>query len=74
MHQPIQKTISGKINSELATTAPATEAKFMVPDWGEKVDSGGPVRQPYTIVDFIPQQGTMNMATGVLYNLYKQYI
>jgi hypothetical protein len=25
--------------------------------------TGGPVRQPYAIVDFIPQSGTMNLAT-----------
>ncbi len=27
------------------------------------IGSGGPVKQPYAIVDFIPQSGTMNLAT-----------
>ncbi len=43
------------------------DAQFIIPDWGDKVDygiglpyrpvrlqAGGPVRQPYAIVDFIP--------------------
>jgi hypothetical protein len=37
-------------------------AEFIDPDWGDKVNSGppatwagGPVRQPYAGVDFIPQ-------------------
>jgi hypothetical protein len=59
-------------------------AKFIVPDWGNKVDSGiglsyqpanarrlgyvgwrrRPVRRPYTGVNYIPQSGTMNLATA----------
>ncbi len=27
------------------------------------IDYSGPVRQPYAIVDFIPQPGTQNLAT-----------
>ncbi len=34
-----------------------TEAKFLVP-------SGGPERQPYAIVDYIPQSKTKNFASG----------
>ncbi len=28
-------------------------AKFLVPDWGDKVHLGGQVRQPYAVVDSI---------------------
>jgi hypothetical protein len=53
---------------------------ILVPDWGYKVDfgtglsyrpdrlhrlAGGPVRQPYAIVGFIPQSWTMNLATEI---------
>jgi hypothetical protein len=53
-------------------------AKFIVPNRGVKVDSsirmsvvparkateaGGTVRQPYADVNYIPQSGTMNLAT-----------
>ncbi len=48
-------------------------AKFWVPDWGDKVNSGiglsyhparihRPVRQPYAGDDYIHQSGTMNLA------------
>jgi hypothetical protein len=47
------------------------EAKFLVPDWRDKVDFGICLRhrptyyiQSYAIVDFIPQTGTMILATG----------
>jgi len=50
-----------------------SEGKFIVPDWEDKVDYDigvvvptRQVRQPYAIVDFIPQSRTMNLAT-VLY-------
>ncbi len=52
------------------------EAQLIVPDWGIKpafsqgcrtgppaTQAGGPVRQPYVIVDFSSQSGTMNLAT-----------
>jgi hypothetical protein len=53
-------------------------AKFIVPDWGDKVNYGqgvvvpahqatwasGLVRQPYAGVNYIPQPGTMNLAIG----------
>jgi hypothetical protein len=53
-------------------------AKFLVPDWGDLVDSGiglsyrhdrlhmagGPVRQPYASVYFIPSSGTKNFASA----------
>ncbi len=49
------------------------EAQFIVPDWEDIVDYDigvvvptRQVRQPYAIVDFIPQSRTMNLAT-VLY-------
>ncbi len=49
-------------------------AKFIVPDWGgdsgrvvvparQAAKAGLPVRQPYAGVNFIPQSGTMNLAT-----------
>ncbi len=52
-------------------------AEFIVPDWGDKVNTGiglsyrptrlhrlcGPVCQPYAGVDYIPQSGTMNLAS-----------
>ncbi len=41
-----------------------TEAQFIVPDCGEKVNYGIRLRQPHAIIDFIPQQRTMNFATG----------
>ncbi len=51
-------------------------ATFIVPDWGEKSQlwhrvvvparqaayAGGPVRQSYARVNYIPQSGTMNLA------------
>jgi hypothetical protein len=54
-----------------------SEAKFLVTDWGDIVDCcirlsyqpaslcdlGGPVRQPYAIVDYIPQSETKNLAS-----------
>ncbi len=60
-----------------------TEAPFIVPDWEDKVGwhklavvlarqttyAGGPVRPPYAIVHFIPQTGTMNLATGLLHSV-----
>ncbi len=45
-------------------------AEFIIPDWGDRVNSSidtqtvGPVRQPYVVVDSIPQSGTMNLASG----------
>ncbi len=57
-------------------------AKFLVPDRGDVVDSGkglsyrtarisgGPVRQPYARVDYIPQSGTKNLASGSLPDIY----
>jgi hypothetical protein len=63
-----------------APTCPSTPvAKFLVPGWGDIVDSGigllhrprqatkavGPVRQPYTGVDYIPQSLTKNLASGI---------
>jgi hypothetical protein len=63
-----------------APTCPfAPVAKFLVPEWGDTVDSGigllhrparphtqagGPVRQPCAGIDFIPQSGTKNLASG----------
>ncbi len=58
-----------------------SEAQFMVPDWGDKVDYGigfsywppGYIgrrvafRQLYALFDFIPQSETMNLATGLLF-------
>ncbi len=56
-----------------------TVAKFLVPDCGDKVDygigllyqpvrpctyAGGPVRQPFAILGYIPQSGTKNLASG----------
>ncbi len=52
-------------------------AKFLVPDWGDIIDfwhrivipacqatyAGGPVRQPYATVDYIPQSGTKNLVS-----------
>ncbi len=35
-------------------------AKFIVPDWGDKVNAG-------LEVNYIPQSGTMNWATGITY-------
>jgi hypothetical protein len=51
---------------------PRPEAKFIVPHWRDKVDSGigfsyragGPVGQLYAEVNNIPQSGTMNLATA----------
>ncbi len=52
-----------------------TEAKFFVPDWlWHKVVvparratwAGGPVRQPYAMVDNIPKSGTKNFASELL--------
>jgi hypothetical protein len=48
-------------------------AKFIVPEWGNKFDSGipepmepgGPVRQHYAGVNFISHSGTVNFATGL---------
>ncbi len=51
------------------------EDKFLVPHWGDKVNSGvvparqsskagGPVQQTYAGVNYVPQSGTMNLATG----------
>jgi hypothetical protein len=51
-------------------------AKFIVPDWGDKVDSGiglsyrpaklhmvgRPVQQPYARVNYVPHSGNMNLA------------
>jgi hypothetical protein len=64
-----------------APTCPsAPVAKFLVPERGDIVDSGigllprparlhtqavGPERQPYTGVDYIPQSGTKNLASGI---------
>ncbi len=58
---------------------PCPVAEFIDPDWGDKVNSGlglslvvparqatwagGPVRQPYVGVDFIPRQVSLNSAT-----------
>ncbi len=53
-------------------------AEFIIPDWGDRVNSsigcrtvpsrqdtftGGRVQQPYVGVDSIPQSGTMNLAS-----------
>ncbi len=64
-----------------APTCPsAPVAKFLVPERGDIVDSGigllprpaglhtqagGPVRQPYAGVDYIPQSGTKKLASGI---------
>jgi len=58
-------------------------AKFIVPDWGDKVDSGTglpgyiigwrPVRQPYAGVNFIPRSGTMNSATVYVRKSFKSF-
>ncbi len=60
-------------------TGSVKEAKFLVPDLGiycsrlwhwvvvparRPMEHGGPERQPYTIVDYIPQSGTKNLASG----------
>ena len=63
------------LNSEVLPAGPVAE--FIVPDWGDKVNSGiglsyrparlhrqRPVRQPYAGVDYIPQSGIMNSASG----------
>jgi hypothetical protein len=33
------------------------------------MELGGPVQQPVTIAGFIPQSGTRNTATGVVYEI-----
>ncbi len=58
-------------------------ANFIVPDWGDKVDSGTgppgyiigwrPVRQPYAGVNFIPRSGTMNSATVYVRKSFKSF-
>ncbi len=63
---------------QVYNTALWAVAKFTVPDWGIKLTparvvvlahqatkDGGPVRQPYAGVSYIPYSGTMNLATGV---------
>jgi hypothetical protein len=59
-----------------------TEVNFLVSDWGIKstmayrvvepahqaTSAGGPVQQPYAIVDYIPKSGTKNLASK--YNDY----
>ncbi len=56
------------------------ETKFVVPDWGDIVDSGiglsyrskastqadGPVGQPYAGVNYMPQSGTKNLVSRYL--------
>ncbi len=51
-------------------------AQFIVPDWqrvvvparqAEAIQAGGPVRQTYLGIDFIPQSGTMNLTTGRIF-------
>ncbi len=64
-------------------------AKFIVPDWGDKVDSGiglsylptrlhrlaGRYTTPYAGVKYSPYSGTMNLATGYLIpQLYGLYV
>jgi hypothetical protein len=60
-----------------APTCPsAPVAKFLVPERGNIVDCGigllhrpaslcGPVKQPYSGVDYIPQSLTKNLASGI---------
>ena len=64
------------------------EAKFIVPTWGDKVDSDiglsyWPARlqmlegwydNPLALVNFIPQFGTMNSATSMISALIVQTI
>jgi hypothetical protein len=74
----VYQLIEAGVWKEVAVLRLIAEAQFIVPDWGDKVDYGigmsyRPVRlnrlagrydNPYAIVDYIPQSGTMNLATG----------